>query len=72
MRYYRVVLAVKDEDAEKFREYLDCFIETEAIPFEFDTTGTRWSRRAPNPIQGAYVSASYDTREKATHANWIE
>lgn len=61
MKYVRVVFAFEEQDQDSFDEYLDCFIETAYQPEEF--TGPASKRT--NPIQGASVVLTCDTRDEA-------
>jgi hypothetical protein len=69
MKYVRVILAVQDEDVPKLQDYLSCFIETEVVPLELDTSNGEDNE---NPIQGAYTSDMYETREEAIHGKWSQ
>jgi hypothetical protein len=68
MKFVRVVLAVDNKDIERFKAYLDCFIEADKIPLEFESIHDS----TYNPIQGAYVSNVYGEREDALHGPWLE
>ena len=57
MKYVRVVLAVEEEDLPSLYNQLDEFIEDG----DFD------DEKFYNPVQGAYVSTPYDTRDDALH-----
>ena len=57
MKYVRVVLAVRDEDLERFEEVLDWYIEADQYEAGFESH-----------IEGAYVSAPYETREEGLNA----
>lgn len=68
MKYVRVVVAVEDDQLDRLADYLSCFIETDEIPSEFVVDPANTS----NPIQGAYSTAAYDTREDALGIDWAE
>jgi hypothetical protein len=60
MKYLRIVLAVEEKDLAEFvDEILEIFIESD--------TAEGIDGSAANPIQGAYVSEPYDSREEALH-----
>lgn len=59
MKYLRVVLAVNDEDLPLVDGILEWLIESGQVDGNFPRVG----------IEGAYVSAPYDTREEALHSN---
>jgi hypothetical protein len=61
-----VVLAAEEADVERLKEYLDAFVDCDHMPREFAAE----PELQRNPIQGAYVSTPYSTRDNALYGPW--
>ena len=68
MKYVRLILAVQDENVEKFERVLEEFLEGDELGHDerdlrlFLDTG----------IEGAYMSGYYDDRTQAVRGEWLD